>query len=103
MSIFMTLTLSPSSPWICSTIGAIIRHGPHHVAQKSTSTGLSAFRTAVSKSLSVTSSMFATCAPSLNAQSPDSDFDSVFDSGLDSDFDSDLGSDLVSALLPDFL
>src|SRR5205814_7289277 len=95
MSIFMTLILSPSSPWICSTIGAIIRHGPHHVAQKSTSTGLSAFRTAVSKSLSVTSSMFATYIPSLNAQSLESDFDSVFDSGLD--------SDLVSALMSDFL
>jgi hypothetical protein len=26
-----------------STIGAIALHGPHHVAQKSTSTGLSAF------------------------------------------------------------
>src|SRR5438093_5934220 len=36
MSIFTTLILSPSSPWICSTIGAIIRQGPHHVAQKST-------------------------------------------------------------------
>src|SRR5438477_3680342 len=99
MSIFMTLILSPSSPWICSTIGAIIRHGPHHVAQKSTSTGLSAFRTAVSKSLSVTSSMFATCTPSLKTQSPESDFDSVFDSALDSGLD----SDLVSALMSDFL
>lgn len=31
-SIFMTLTVSPSSPWICSTI----RQGGHLVAQKST-------------------------------------------------------------------
>src|SRR5438876_11847634 len=95
MSIFMTLILSPSSPWICSTIGAIIRQGPHHVAQKSTSTGLSAFRTAVSKSLSVTSWMFATCTPSKKTQSPESDFDSDFDSDLDSDFESDLDSYFV--------
>src|SRR5436305_12290030 len=58
MSIFMTWTLSPSSPWICSTIGAIIRHGPHQVDQTRTRTGFSDFRTLVSKSVSLTVSMF---------------------------------------------
>src|SRR5437660_7248937 len=81
MSIFMTFTLSPSSPWICSTIGAIMRQGPHQVAQKSTRTGLSALRTEVSKSLSVTSWMFATCTYLYLGQSLDADFDSGFDSG----------------------
>src|SRR5260370_32506664 len=58
MSIFMILTLSPSSPWICSTIGAIMRHGPHQVAQKSTSTGMSDFNTRLSNSPSVTPCTF---------------------------------------------
>lgn len=39
-----------------STKGAIIRHGPHHGAQKSTSTGTSLFRTLSSQSSSVTAS-----------------------------------------------
>src|SRR5258706_4232818 len=56
MSIFMTLILVPSSPWICSTIGAIMRHGPHQVAQKSTSTAISDLRTEASNSASVTAS-----------------------------------------------
>ena len=34
------VTLSPCSPAISSRIGAIILHGPHHSAQKSTRTGL---------------------------------------------------------------
>src|SRR5205814_6744716 len=81
MSIFRTLILSPSSPWICSTMGAIMRHGPHHVAQKSTSTGLSDFSTAVSKSLSVTVWM-SDIKPSsysleLESDAFDSDFVSV--------------------------
>jgi hypothetical protein len=38
---FATVTLSPSSLLISSSAGAIIRHGPHHSAQKSTRTGLS--------------------------------------------------------------
>jgi hypothetical protein len=59
MSIFITLILSPSSPWICSTIGAIMRHGPHHVAQKSTSTGISDLSTRLSNSPSVTAWMSA--------------------------------------------
>ena len=71
-----------------------MRHGPHHVAQKSTSTGLSALRTVVSNSLSVTSWMFDTCTSLfLLTQSLDSDFDSDFVSGLASL----LASDLVSA------
>src|SRR5699024_6291096 len=38
---------------ISSRTGAIWRHGPHHSAQKSTSTGLSLFRTVWAKSASV--------------------------------------------------
>src|SRR5438067_2822701 len=49
-----TVTLSPSSPAISSSAGAIIRHGPHHSAQKSTSTGPSAPNTSVAKFWSVT-------------------------------------------------
>src|SRR5258707_5024838 len=43
------LTLSPIDPAISSSAGAIIRHGPHHSAQKSTTTGSVAFRTSDSK------------------------------------------------------
>src|SRR3954451_14373960 len=39
---------------ISSSAGAIILQGPHHSAQKSTSTGPDAFRTSVSKELSLT-------------------------------------------------
>src|SRR5438552_561703 len=46
--------LSPSSPAISSSAGAIIRHGPHHSAQKSTRTGLSEPRTSLAKLWSVT-------------------------------------------------
>src|SRR5438270_3308125 len=49
-----TVTLSPSSPAISSSAGPIIRHGPHHSAQKSTSTGRSAPRTSEAKLWSVT-------------------------------------------------
>src|SRR6202790_4941659 len=38
-------------------MGAIARQGPHHVAQKSTSTGLSDFKTSWSKFASVTSTI----------------------------------------------
>src|SRR5690606_7667432 len=41
-------------------MGATWRHGPHHSAQKSTSTGLSLLRTSLSKVASVTSLMVAT-------------------------------------------
>src|SRR5689334_20121534 len=48
------VTFSPSSPAISSRAGAIIRHGPHHSAQKSTSTGPSDPRTSEAKLWSVT-------------------------------------------------
>src|SRR6478672_9812342 len=50
-----TSTFSLYSPAISSRIGPSLRHGPHHSAQKSTITGLSAERTSVSKLASVTS------------------------------------------------
>src|SRR3954453_16987976 len=50
----VTVTLSPSSLEISSSAGAIIRHGPHHSAQKSTRTGPSAPNTSVAKLWSVT-------------------------------------------------
>src|ERR1044071_771301 len=51
---FTILTLSPIAPAISSSAGAIMRQGPHHSAQKSTTTGPSALRTSVSKSASET-------------------------------------------------
>src|SRR5262245_10904399 len=48
------LTFSPSEPAISSSAGAIIRQGPHHSAQKSTTTGLLAFNTSDSKVASET-------------------------------------------------
>src|SRR5689334_22001902 len=48
------LTLPPSEPAISSSAGAIMRHGPHHSAQKSTTTGSFALSTSVSKSASET-------------------------------------------------
>src|SRR5262249_41943502 len=48
------LTLSPREPAISSSAGAIIRHGPHHSAQKSTTTGLVDFNTSDSKVASET-------------------------------------------------
>src|SRR5262245_43940969 len=47
-------TFSPSEPAISSSAGAIIRQGPHHSAQKSTTTGLVAFNTSDSKVASET-------------------------------------------------
>src|SRR3954449_6038466 len=47
-------TLSPIAPEISSSAGAIIRQGPHHSAQKSTTTGPAALSTSVSKSASET-------------------------------------------------
>src|SRR5471032_3082911 len=43
------LTLSPSAPAISSSAGAIMRQGPHHSAQKSTTTGSADFNTSDSK------------------------------------------------------
>src|ERR1700719_1340563 len=51
---FTILTLSPIVPEISSSAGAIMRHGPHHSAQKSTTTGPVAFSTSASKSASET-------------------------------------------------
>src|SRR6202163_971559 len=47
-------TLSPSEPAISSSAGAIILQGPHHSAQKSTTTGPVALSTWASKSASET-------------------------------------------------
>src|SRR3954452_11494614 len=49
-----TVSLSACSPAISSRTGATILHGPHHSAQKSTSTGLSLPRTSLAKLASVT-------------------------------------------------
>src|SRR3546814_16103952 len=53
MSTFTTLALPAYSAASWSGAGAIILQGPHHCAQKSTSTGSSDWRTALSKSASV--------------------------------------------------
>src|SRR5476651_13327 len=47
-------TFSPNAPAISSKAGAIIRQGPHHSAQKSTTTGPVAFKTSASKFASET-------------------------------------------------
>src|ERR1700756_3451367 len=51
---FTILTFSPIEPAISSRAGAIMRHGPHHSAQKSTTTGLEDFSTSASKVASET-------------------------------------------------
>src|SRR5215217_322745 len=51
---FTILTLSPIAPAISSSAGAIMRQGPHHSAQKSTTTGPFALSTSASKSVSET-------------------------------------------------
>src|SRR5947209_4024898 len=51
---FTILTLPFMVPAISSSAGAIMRHGPHHSAQKSTTTGSALFSTSISKSLSDT-------------------------------------------------
>src|ERR1700742_520738 len=48
------LTLSPITPEISSSAGAIMRQGPHPSAQKSTTTGPVALSTSASKSASET-------------------------------------------------
>src|SRR5215213_7769367 len=48
------VSLSPCSAAISSRTGATILHGPHHSAQKSTSTGLSLSSTSSAKLASVT-------------------------------------------------
>src|SRR3989440_10719266 len=51
---FTILTLSPMAPEISSSAGAIMRQGPHHSAQKSTTTGPVALSTSASKLASET-------------------------------------------------
>src|SRR5262249_58563374 len=51
---FTILTLPLSVPAISSSAGAIMRQGPHHSAQKSTTTGSVAFSTSESKVASET-------------------------------------------------
>src|SRR6476646_7972051 len=51
---FTILTLPFIVPAISSSAGAIILHGPHHSAQKSTTTGSMLFNTCASKSESDT-------------------------------------------------
>src|SRR5246127_2256907 len=51
---FTILTLSPMAPAISSSAGAIMRQGPHHSAQKSTTTGPDALSTSDSKLASET-------------------------------------------------
>src|SRR5918912_4095554 len=58
--IFTNVSLSPCSAASSSRIGSTWRHGPHHSAQKSTSTGLSDLSTWASKSASVTAFISAT-------------------------------------------
>src|SRR5262245_60854296 len=54
MLILATVSLPFMSLAISSSAGAIILHGPHHSAQKSTSTGPLAFRTSDSNDASLT-------------------------------------------------
>src|SRR5438876_8462207 len=56
-SILPTLILPAYSVASSSTMGAMARQGPHQAAQKSTSTGVSDFRTSWSKFESVTSTI----------------------------------------------
>jgi hypothetical protein len=58
-SILATRSLSSYSSAISSTAGAIILHGPHHPAQKSTRVGVSACSTSASNVASVTSTGLA--------------------------------------------
>src|SRR4029077_11222502 len=62
-SILPTLTLPWYSLASSSTMGAIARHGPHQVAQKSISTGLSDFNTSASKFASATSTIESFIVP----------------------------------------
>src|ERR1700733_13670789 len=61
ISTFATVSLPANSPASSSSAGPIILHGPHHSAQKSTSTGpaLLFSTTSVAKLLSVTATVFA--------------------------------------------
>jgi len=56
---FPIFTLPAYSPASSSSMGAIILHGPHHSAQKSTTTGVADLRTSCSKFDSDRETMFA--------------------------------------------
>jgi len=58
MLILAIVSFSLRSPAMSSSAGAIARQGPHHSAQKSTSTGLPDFRTSLSNDASVTLVVF---------------------------------------------
>src|SRR5687767_5504272 len=66
---FTTDSFSACSPAISSSTGATILHGPHHSAQKSTSTGLSLCRTSVANVASVTVLVLAPTAVLLGSMS----------------------------------
>ncbi len=53
-SIFITFAFPSNSSASWSSVGSTIRHGPHHVAQKSTTASPSCFSISSSKSPSVT-------------------------------------------------
>src|SRR5271155_6023682 len=59
---FATVTLPAMSVASSSRNGPIMRHGPHHSAQKSTTTGPLARSTSASKLLSVTAIGFISCS-----------------------------------------
>src|SRR5690349_3334597 len=61
--ILPTFALPAYSVAITSIVGAIIRQGPHHSAQKSTSTGSGELSTSVSKAASV---KFKTLLPAIS-------------------------------------
>src|SRR5438128_2503582 len=60
-SSFATFAFPAYSDASCSRIGAIMRHGAHHVAQKSTTANPSYFSIDCSKSASVTATAFDMC------------------------------------------
>src|ERR1035437_8741896 len=69
MSSLAILSVPSFSPAISSRTGAIILHGPHQVAQKSTSTGVSDLRTSESKVRSVVVNGFLAKASSRGVSS----------------------------------
>src|ERR1700754_4864753 len=79
MSSLATVSLSLFSPAISSSTGATILHGPHQVAQKSTTTVLSLLRTSASKESSVTFTVLAILISVLGKKTRE--FDSAADYG----------------------
>src|SRR5690606_23211317 len=64
---FRMVILSGFSAWISSRTGATMRQGPHHSAQKSTSTGPSAFRTSCSNVAEVVALAVMSFSPSVGS------------------------------------